>query len=815
MKPFFFLLALICCAKQALAQSFYMSYFGLTAGADYISTQLKLVPNDGAILTGFTNALNSDQGYHVFMMRIDSLHQVKWSKSYEAGRGACVTPTSSGAFISGSNWTDLTDNKTSLSKISATGNVIWKKNLPFPKGTNLYDVIEISNGYYAVCGAYHVWRDSLWAGFVNFMIVDDQGNQTQYFEKEITGIVYNTARLQPTHNGGFIWTGGSSASNFIAKVSPNYQIEWWINPNEQINYQNKNRLIGAKPLSTGDIILYGGATTDTLNPGAALQEVICLDADGEVKWRDGVDRKVFLGVMDVVETTDGNLTYYYATSNAGYSLRKHLIRATDGVLLDSALTSLNTSLLKDLSMNERGNGYAIYYTIYTSDQMIVQPIAQQNGQLVALPTVKRFSNNPPSHEDFSRQTTDADGNRWFLYHLEEPGELTLWIEKRTADNKFIGRAKLASNTLGQNWQIICLDDGSCMASDLQGNISRFDKDVKFIFESRVQKGRLLRGKDNTFWVFNASNFDGTKEASFSHYKNNFNLIKRGVAHPTMSVRNIVEHPLGGFILFGKVSDELHWIAYLDENGNTTSEHLLSNTTNWVDPLYLGNMIAGHNNALLIAQKITTKSLKVQKVSPKGLEWEFSFGDGQHLINLKSMVALPKAEGGYIVSVEQLSPYGHIHSSIRRLYYISEDGQQTDTLDYGIYPHPWTNDNSFISDFVYEEFGEKLYKQTYDIFHLKISAPSQATWSYPLNNGLKIYPNPSADQVFLGFKSLYTGIVNVEVFDAHGKLVSTFQSAKTAERWETYFQQDLIPGIYWIKATTGDGEQYFGEWVKAK
>ncbi len=71
-------------------------------------------------------------------------------------------------------------------------------------------------------------------------------------------------------------------------------------------------------------------------------------------------------------------------------------------------------------------------------------------------------------------------------------------------------------------------------------------------------------------------------------------------------------------------------------------------------------------------------------------------------------------------------------------------------------------------------------------------------------GFSIYPNPAKNEVFLNFKNTILGKVNVEIYDASGKLVSQQQIDPSSK--EAVNTQKLANGVYVVKAS-GIGLNY--------
>lgn len=80
----------------------------------------------------------------------------------------------------------------------------------------------------------------------------------------------------------------------------------------------------------------------------------------------------------------------------------------------------------------------------------------------------------------------------------------------------------------------------------------------------------------------------------------------------------------------------------------------------------------------------------------------------------------------------------------------------------------------------------------------------ATSDVSSNKAISIYPNPAKDEFFINFKGSILGKVNIEIFDASGKLVSSQKVDPTSK--QAINTQNLTNGVYIIKAS-GLGVEY--------
>ncbi|MBL7922583.1 MAG: T9SS type A sorting domain-containing protein [Bacteroidia bacterium] len=72
-----------------------------------------------------------------------------------------------------------------------------------------------------------------------------------------------------------------------------------------------------------------------------------------------------------------------------------------------------------------------------------------------------------------------------------------------------------------------------------------------------------------------------------------------------------------------------------------------------------------------------------------------------------------------------------------------------------------------------------------------------------NANVSIYPNPSASTTYVDFNLTIGGAVKIDVTDAQGRMVSTFQDELPAGEHQYTMNHDLAKGLYFVRLTFGD------------
>ena len=78
----------------------------------------------------------------------------------------------------------------------------------------------------------------------------------------------------------------------------------------------------------------------------------------------------------------------------------------------------------------------------------------------------------------------------------------------------------------------------------------------------------------------------------------------------------------------------------------------------------------------------------------------------------------------------------------------------------------------------------------------------------LNSAVSLYPNPSSDYVYLNLGN-NNALVNIELYDIQGRLVSALKSSETLLKWDT---APLTNGLYFFRISKGQEVQVH-KWLK--
>jgi len=164
------------CTPVTIAQTF------TSGGADNM-IGMASTSDGGYALAGYKTT--TDGVWHAYLMRYNNTGQVQWAKTFSAPGGSqfwSVRATSDGGFVAtGHAFSDNSEDSglVLVVKTDALGDTLWTKTYGFPGdtyGCKSFDIIQTSDGGYAVVGDQGLSRDNYGAAQMLCMKLDGSGN---------------------------------------------------------------------------------------------------------------------------------------------------------------------------------------------------------------------------------------------------------------------------------------------------------------------------------------------------------------------------------------------------------------------------------------------------------------------------------------------------------------------------------------------------------------------------------------------------------------------------------------------------------------
>ena len=107
----------------------------------------------------------------------------------------------------------------------------------------------------------------------------------------------------------------------------------------------------------------------------------------------------------------------------------------------------------------------------------------------------------------------------------------------------------------------------------------------------------------------------------------------------------------------------------------------------------------------------------------------------------------------------------------------------------------------ITEMTAGEFGDALKGMA-----MNLNGESLATNEISMNNDGVIYPNPAVDNINIRIGK-QNSVNKLEIFDTNGRLVKTVENSTSAD------VSNLIPGVYTVTITFGDGNRVTKKLIK--
>jgi len=208
--------------------------WNVTVGGEKVDRLFSAVTtNDGFLTVGFTNSFADKNGSDVWVVKVNSIGSVVWSKPYgwsSEDAGEAITSTPDGCYMIAGYTNSIGDGNRNflLLKIDSSGNMLWHRNYGGSK-SDMADAIASVPGGYIVAGntfSFGANNSKAWV-----LKVDLNGNLM--WDEMIGGSVYDmpTSVIVSAYGGYVIggWTtsfGAGERDFWIFKLDGNGNLQW-------------------------------------------------------------------------------------------------------------------------------------------------------------------------------------------------------------------------------------------------------------------------------------------------------------------------------------------------------------------------------------------------------------------------------------------------------------------------------------------------------------------------------------------------------------------------------------------------------------
>ena len=173
-------------------------------------SDMRALPDGGAILSGYTSSFGA-YGYDGFLSRINASGNVLWYKRYDKGSNDAfytVLPLTDGGFLAGGNTTVGGSLPAWLVNTDGNGNLLWNRTYNGSGSDIFFDIIPNISGGYAVAGQTQSWGSGGWEFWL--MRIEDNGNLQWSMAYGGTSDDLPRSLLQ-TNDGGYLLAGPSKS----------------------------------------------------------------------------------------------------------------------------------------------------------------------------------------------------------------------------------------------------------------------------------------------------------------------------------------------------------------------------------------------------------------------------------------------------------------------------------------------------------------------------------------------------------------------------------------------------------------------------
>ncbi|MBC7775419.1 MAG: T9SS type A sorting domain-containing protein [Phycisphaerae bacterium] len=826
--PFFTFLPLLLLfffASPIPAQILENHFFGNTLGADLLPEHLIALDDGGAVITGRTNTLDTG-GYHVLLIRTDSLGNVLWQRTYHQGGGAWVAKALDGGFIVGgsSNRHLFGSQQGFVLKVNESGVEEWKQYLPDGDHSYVSGVEQLSSGNIAVCGI--VVNESLSISQkVFWAIFSASGILNEYQTIDHIGTSYSPKIIE-AKNGNLILGWSAFGDDMLRCFNPDGQTIWEQNLNSEFAYEfggKKSLLVD----SIGDVWIAGGYQF-SLNH--YIPQVLHLSADGDLKHRFSHEPFNF-GPTALYPGQNGKVNFwfpkYYGNNKSGLVKlvlsNQGTVLAKDSVLFDyypyQAIASIHENRLLLLHSTN-------YF--YQNPRVTILPIQKSGADYLAQDLWVFSSGLPYSHEYYEAHCSSRSGGAFTLTRGQsrstEFNTLGYYALKTNEADQETTWTYLGEGNNQAGGQIQPAADGGALAMSYYGQIWKVDANANLLWSKTASRGKLVAGPNNDFFIVESKTQPSPYEPILIHHydQNGDSIAVKEVYSSSLpyGLMGAVGQIDNGPVLFGykySNSDSLwhNWIIYLDKSGEFVSETLLSDE--YALFTYETKIIRSSDGGAVVASfHNENQGIYMMHLKDGEVLWDYNLlsSDPDSISNnLISIEEVPCK--GYVVAFETNTRSTNTQSTrLMILHHIDEHGQGKDFYAYKPLLGLVQPDSSFLPGYTFRRWGQQLNGQTYDILLQTVHFQDTNSIAIPTGH-LAISPNPSGDETCLHYKSDSYGLLEIEVFNEAGQRMDRFKSEKTASDWEFHYRAHYPIGIYFIQIKNGEKERVVQRWVKVR
>ena len=305
---------------------------GVDSGADVIQTE-----DGGYLVLGRTENYGVG-GFDIILVRYNSEGEYQWKKTFgsvndESG-SRLIAADDGGYFLLGQTTPQSGIGKNIfLVKTDAEGTEQWTTTYGGETGTDGNDMIQLSDGNYAIVGFIAQGEDFQ----VYFIKIDDKGDLI--WEKSFGGSAYDVgSSVRETRDGGFVLCGytasmGAGARDgYVVRLDASGNLLW----ENAYGYDNSDQFGGIAETPAGDFIAVGNTVTRiTTSEQYTDAYMVKLDKNGNHIWSKQFGGNLSDGLGKILNTNDGGYVNLGNTDSFGKSRDIYLVKVNDDGIISS------------------------------------------------------------------------------------------------------------------------------------------------------------------------------------------------------------------------------------------------------------------------------------------------------------------------------------------------------------------------------------------------------------------------------------------------------------------------------------------------
>lgn len=834
------------CFAQQIAEQIY----GRRGSAEEHPQQLVATPDGGFLIAGFKTTPGGAGYFDIFIQKTGADGQPLWQRTFGGAANdlaLSVAPTPDGGFVFGGYTESEGQGRADgfVKKADAQGNLEWTTLFGNSGWDQVTSVQATSLGGYLVCGT-AVYdkaarkQDAFWA------LLDAQGNVLTQKIVAAAPHIDDAYDIEEAPDGNIVvlYRGIYFA---CAKYNPAGQLLWTREFKDAAIGNFRSMAIGPD----GQIYLAGAFQGGS----SGSSPVLCLDASGNILWTAQVTLFSFTDSHIQVGADNRVRAVFQQVSAGAFKIQTFELNKSGELLQQASLTLPAGDIMADAATDASGRLFLLTqrFTQHNVQRDAALSAYQFNGTGYAPVWTQSYGDTAPAEVDAYLESCRSVQNTFFTAYFSYNPDLegpSLWLLHTDTAGNLLRVTDLAQPAVLLAAPMQATADGGCailLYGDGKQHLLKIDAGGLPEWKKTLELPTGFAGLPAAFRVMPDGGyaiFAGSTQAqpgfqpALCRLDNNGTILwikALELSTNAAYLENMLPLPGGGFLLQGGQFEagSQNWnllLAFANPKGEVQREirhpetQHISTWSKWGGIRHTsdgGFLLAGRAVQGTGPNNIYRNGVAVLKLDAHGARqwdhqlWELS-GDAE--VYFVSFDEVPCQ--GYVLSAR-----GHFdnddsnlpwqtreENDLRILQWIDYGGQVRAFFNMKTYPGPYAADFDFLPGYTYHEWGGKYNPNYPDIYFWRVQFPPGPDSPGPAGTAVEIAPNPSGHTICLYFSSGYTGPLEVDVFDAAGRLADHFTSIKTEQKWTSRLYNPLPAGHYFIRIKAGQ-EFKTAHWIK--